>query len=262
MVELQEQWSNQCTTQLSIRAHKYLFFLTIHFHFSLSDAPAKLKKELDAVLILQADLDGSNKVLQLAWATIEKGNASPGVLDALASLECSHARLLTKAETLYSSLNVHDHFPKLTSVSLDFVWTLLMARNSKINIRKKAVGSFFEWDKLDCAVGGKDKPLGTCLVTGSIPISGILGTKLHQQTWRAIAKHQPVLMAAICKYNKYCEQLSQLHDSSWAVPLPAPLPTTLVDLCCDLTLMQDVWITPSVGEICNGSVFFSLSFLI
>ena len=56
-------------------------------------------------------------------------------------------------------------------------------------------------------------------------------------------------MAAIRKYNKYCEQLSQLHDSSWAVPLPAPLLTTLINLCCDLTLMQDVWITPLVGEI-------------
>ena len=134
----------------------------------MSDAPAKLKKELDAVLILQADLDGSNKVLQLARAMIEKGNASPGVLDALASLECSHTRLLTKAETLYSSLNVHDHFPELTNVSLDFVRTLLMAHDLKINICKRAVGSFFEWDKLDCAVSGKDKPLGTCPVTGSI----------------------------------------------------------------------------------------------
>jgi len=52
-------------------------------------------------------------------------------------------------------------------------------------------------------------------------------------------------MAAIRKYNNYCEQLSQLHDPTWTVPLPAPLPTTLDALRNDPTLMQDVWITPS-----------------
>ncbi|KAI6003806.1 hypothetical protein EDD15DRAFT_2360083 [Pisolithus albus] len=108
-----------------------------------------------------------------------------------------------------------------------------MARDLKINIRKRAIGSFFEWDKLDRAVGGKDKPLGT---------------KLHQQTRKAIAKRQPALMAAIRKYNAYCEQLSQLYDPSWAIPLPSSLPTKLVDLRNDVSLMEDVWITPSAGE--------------
>ena len=117
------------------------------------------------MLTLQADLDNSNKVLQLARATIEKGNASPGIMDVLASLERSHARLMTKAEALYSSLNMHDQFPELKNISLDFVQILLMARDLKINIRKRAVGTFFEWDKLDRAVGGKDKPLGASLAT-------------------------------------------------------------------------------------------------
>jgi len=202
------------------------------------------------VLTLQADLDSSSKVLQLARATIEKGNASSSILEALASLERSHARLVTKTEALYSSLNVHDRIPELKDVSLEFVRILLMARDLKINIRKRAVGSFFEWDKLDRAVGGKDKPLGASSVTGSLVLAeALLGTKLHQQTWKAIAKRQPALMAAIRKYNNYCEQLSQLHNPTWAIPLPAPLPTTLVDLRNDPTLMQDVWITPSTEEV-------------
>ncbi|KAI5985803.1 hypothetical protein EDC04DRAFT_2873645 [Pisolithus marmoratus] len=192
-----------------------------------------LKKELDTVLSLQAKLDTTTKVIQVAQATIEQGNVSPGILDALASMECSHTRLITKAEALYSSLNVHEQFPELTNISLDFVHMLLMARDLKINICKRAIGSFFEWDKLDQAVGGKDKPLGT---------------KLHQQTRKAIAKHQPMLMAAICKYNAYCEQLSQLYDPSWAIPLPSSLPTKLVDLQNDVSLMEDVWIAPSPGE--------------
>jgi len=214
------------------------------------DAPSRVKKELDNVLALQADLDSSSRVLQLARATIEKGNASSSVLDALASLERSHARLVTKTEALYSSLNVHDRIPELKDVSLEFVQILLMARDLKINIRKRVVGSFFEWDKLDRAVGGKDKPLGASSVTGPLVLSkALLGTKLHQQTRKAIAKHQPALMAAIRKYNTYCEQLSQLYNPTWVIPLPAPLPTTLVDLRNDPTLMQDVWITPSTGEV-------------
>ena len=56
-------------------------------------------------------------------------------------------------------------------------------------------------------------------------------------------------MVAIRKYNSYCEQLFHLHHSSWAIPVPTPLPTTLVDLQDDLTLMQDVWITLSVSEV-------------
>jgi len=120
------------------------------------------------VLALQADLDSSSKLLQLARATIEKGNATPSILDALGSLERSHAKLMTNAKALYSSLNVHDRFPELTNVSLDFVQTLLMAWDLKINIRKRAIGSFFEWDKLDRAVGGKDKPLGVTIVICSL----------------------------------------------------------------------------------------------
>ncbi|KAI6010341.1 hypothetical protein EDC04DRAFT_2580968, partial [Pisolithus marmoratus] len=131
IVALQEQWANQPAAQLSIRAHIYLFLFS-----TLSDAPTKLKKELDTVLSLQADLDMTTKVIQTAWATIERGNITSSILNALASMEHSHARLVVKAEALYSSLNVHEQFPKLTNVSLDFVCTLLMAHDLKINICK------------------------------------------------------------------------------------------------------------------------------
>ncbi|KAI6045221.1 hypothetical protein EDC04DRAFT_2925069 [Pisolithus marmoratus] len=178
IAELQEQWANQRAAQLSIRAY----------------APMKLKKELDTVLSLQAELDTTTKVIQVARATIERGNVSPGILDALASMERSHARLITKAEALYSSLNVHEQFPELMNISLDFVQSFI----SK------------------CA--------------------------------RPLRNSQPMLMAAIRKYNAYCEQLSQLYDPSWAIPLPSSLPTKLVDLRNDVSLMEDVWIAPSPGE--------------
>ncbi|KAG1887308.1 hypothetical protein F4604DRAFT_1917113 [Suillus subluteus] len=191
--DLEDQWADQKKSQLSIRAY----------------APARLKKELDVVLALQADLDASDRALQATRTVVEKGSVTEETLDALESLERSHDRLMNKVEVLYASLNVHDRFPELE-------------------------GSFFEWDKLDRAVGGANQALGT---------------KLHQQTRKAIAKRQPALMTMIHKFNSYCERLEDLYDPSWGVPLPAPLPTKLADLRNDPTLMEDVWITPSVGDV-------------
>ncbi|KAG2056661.1 hypothetical protein BDR06DRAFT_1005955 [Suillus hirtellus] len=199
--ELESEWSLQRHSQLSIRAH----------------APACLKKELDTVLALKADLDASDRALQTTRAMLEKESASDDTLEAL-----------------YSSLNVHERFPELHEVDLDFVYTLLMVWDLKMNVCKCAIASFFEWDKLDHAVGGTQQALGT---------------KLHQHTRKAIAKHQPALMTAIRKFNSYCERLESLYDPTWGIPLPAPLPTKLTELRCDPRLMEDIWITPSVGEI-------------
>lgn len=91
---------------------------------------------------------------------LEKELASDDTLEALQSLERGHDRLMDKVEALYSSLNVHDRFPELQGVNLDFVRTLLMVWDLKMNVRKCAIASFFEWDKLDCAVGGAQQALG------------------------------------------------------------------------------------------------------
>ncbi|KAG2115640.1 hypothetical protein DEU56DRAFT_932629 [Suillus clintonianus] len=216
--ELRSQWLHQQKSQLSIRTH----------------APARLKKELDIVLSLQTDLDTSHKALQAAKSILGKESASDDTIQALESLTNGHDRLITKVETLYVSLNIHDRFPELQGIDLEFVRILLTARDLKMNIRKRAIASFFEWDKLDRAVGGAQQALGT---------------KLHQQTRKAIAKRQPALMTAIRKFNSYCEQLESHYDISSGIPLPSPLPTKLADLRADPTLMEDVWITPSVGEV-------------
>lgn len=130
---------------------------------TLQDAPARLKKELDTVLALQADLDTSDRALQTTRAMLEKEFASDDTLEALESLERGHDRLMDKVEALYSSLNVHERFPELHDVNLEFVRTLLMARDLKMNVRKRAIASFFEWDKLDRAVGGAQQALGKVL---------------------------------------------------------------------------------------------------
>lgn len=75
-------------------------------------------------------------------------------------MEQTHSQMLEKIEGLYSSLNVQDRFPELEGVNLEFICILLLAHDLKMNIHKRTIGSFYEWDKLDCMVGGKNKALG------------------------------------------------------------------------------------------------------
>ena len=94
-------------------------------------------------------MDTTEKAIQTAKNAIEKGSTSDDTLSALGSLERTHGRLITKVDALYASLNVQTKFPELEGIGLDFVQILLLVCDLKINIRKWAIGSFFEWDKLD-----------------------------------------------------------------------------------------------------------------
>lgn len=65
---------------------------------------------------------------------------------------------------------------------------------------------------------------------------------MHQRTRAAITKRTPALMRAIRTFNKYCAKLSDLHDPSWSIPIPSPLPTHLAELRDRSDLLEDVWI--------------------
>ncbi|KAG6819938.1 hypothetical protein H0H93_007262 [Arthromyces matolae] len=209
---LREQWADQRQAQLSVRAH----------------APMRLKKELDAVLTLQGQMDAFDTAIDAIKKDLRSSSAPAASLKLLSSLQKSQEDLKEKGEALYASLNVHEAFPELKDVDLEFVRTLLMARDLKINIRKRAIGSFLEWDKLDQAAGGREKSLGT---------------KLHQVTRAAISKRAPALQSAIRKFNGYCETLATLNKPEYSIPLPQPLPVTLSELRESPTLMEDVWIS-------------------
>jgi hypothetical protein len=56
-------------------------------------------------------------------------------------------------------------------------------------------------------------------------------------------------MTALRKFNAYCERLGELYDPNCGIPLPLPLPTKLTELRNDQRLMEDIWITPSTGEV-------------
>ncbi|TFK54454.1 hypothetical protein OE88DRAFT_1624486 [Heliocybe sulcata] len=211
--ELRRQWEMQRAAQLSIRAH----------------APAQLKKELDVVLTLQAEIDDLERALSTAQTNLAKAAAPETSLVILQQLISTHSKLMSHAEALYASLNITDSFPHLQGVNYDFVRLLILARDLKMNIRKRAIASFLEWDRLDQAVGGHDNPLGT---------------KLHQQTRKTMSKRRPALLGAIRKFNKYCDALQQLHKLEWRVPVPSKLSTDLSTLKDDPILLQDVWIEP------------------
>ena len=139
--------------------------------FVTQDAPAKLKRDIDAVLNLQAELDLINHHFVTVQKAIDEDANNKEANHFLDSLRRTHERAIGKVEALYVSLNVADAFPEIQGLPLEFIRTLLMARDLKMNIRRRAIGTFFEWDRLDRAAGGRDQPLGKredtlrCLLT-------------------------------------------------------------------------------------------------
>jgi len=130
------------------------------FTEAFADAPARLKRELDAILVLQSEIENINRTIQTTKTSFSK--TIPDTTTVIKELESAHNDLVVKVEQLYTSLNIQDSFDDLDGIDFNFVHTLLLARDLKINIRKRAIGTFFEWDKLDRAVGGRNQPLGSC----------------------------------------------------------------------------------------------------
>jgi hypothetical protein len=70
------------------------------------------------------------------------------------------SRKYDQIEAVYSSLNLEGSYPELQSLPYEFVRALILARDLKINIRKRAIASFFETDRLQQASGGREQALG------------------------------------------------------------------------------------------------------
>ncbi|KAH6887237.1 hypothetical protein BKA70DRAFT_1122619 [Coprinopsis sp. MPI-PUGE-AT-0042] len=214
---VREQWDHQQSAQMSLQ----------------SQAPIRVKKELDSVLSLQAEIDSTQKTLESTRKALGTAdNAGCAAKSILNQLDKQQQDLAKRAEELYSSVNVAEAFPGLEGLQLKFVRGLLMARDMKINIRKRAIGNFFEWDRLKQASGGRDEPLGT---------------KLHQKARANIQKRAPALTNTIKRFNKKIDQLNDLYQPDWMIPLPEKLPTDLGKLKDDPNLLTDVWISTSTG---------------
>jgi hypothetical protein len=161
--ELRCEWVVQKAAQSSVRACKpSLPYITAFIPHPLStDAPARLKRELDKVLALQVQIDAvETSILEVKTTIAGDDSAAAPTHDILCCLQATHQALSDQAESLYASLNISGAFPELNSLLLEFVQTLLMMCDLKMNIRKRAVGSFQEWEMLDHAISGRREPLG------------------------------------------------------------------------------------------------------
>lgn len=72
---------------------------------------------------------------------------------------------------------------------------------------------------------------------------------MHQATCKAISRCQPALLRSIAKFNTYCEELEKLRLQGCHILIPSALSTQLNGLRNNISLYEDVWITPSIGEI-------------
>ncbi|KAG6914810.1 hypothetical protein DXG01_015200 [Tephrocybe rancida] len=206
------RWLNKGIQAQGQKARQILAELGIEEEV-LRKAPIRLKKELDTVLTLQGDLDACDKSLQATRLTLSKTSPTPNSLRILGNVQNYHEQARDHIEELYASLSVQESFPELHGVDLKFLRKLLVARDLKINVRKRAIGSFFEWDRLDQASGGTHQTLG------------------------------------LQKYNDICATLALTYDPNWAIPLPEPLPTELKLLRECPHLMQDIWISCPTEQV-------------
>ena len=68
------------------------------------------------------------------WKTILQGEAPTDSMATIVTMEQTQQQLQEESERLYALLNVHNLYPELQGMSLEFVRTLLLACNLKINI--------------------------------------------------------------------------------------------------------------------------------
>jgi hypothetical protein len=112
-------------------------------------------------LNLQSELETVENTIQSTRKFVTSLRSASGISKTvLDTLEARQQDIGQQVEALYASLNVHESFPELKGVELEFVRCLLLARDIKMNIRKRAVGSFNEYDKLNQAQGGAGAPIG------------------------------------------------------------------------------------------------------
>jgi hypothetical protein len=165
------------------------------------------------------------------------GLAAQGILDRLASARLA---LQEHLHSLYGVLDLPPELEELGDIDRHFLHVLIQCRETKVAIREKAVGTLFEMERMEQAVGGHNNALGGCLTFRvRWPTFGI-GTKLHQRTLKSIQRRRPALEKLIRKYNDYCAQLKLLYKPEYHIPLPQSMSNNLYEVREDTYLLEDV----------------------
>jgi hypothetical protein len=142
-----------------VSTHGFVYFLA-HDCVHCPDTPNELKKSLANVLALQGQIESVEIELNRMQGLMKHETLSAEATTILKNMEDHYTLLKSQVDALFTALNVSQDFPEVKGATVEFLQTLLLARDLKANIRKRAVGSFHEWDCLDQAVGGKANPLG------------------------------------------------------------------------------------------------------
>lgn len=124
----------------------------------------ELKRQLEVVMALQDDIVRVEEDIVAAEDVLHDREAGSMTREHLRQLRATQADLLRRAENLYAALKVEEVFPNLMEYGAEFAKALVMAYDAKCILRHKLIGRFFEWHRLDRAVGGIGAPLGTRII--------------------------------------------------------------------------------------------------
>ncbi|KAH7084055.1 hypothetical protein BKA62DRAFT_628235, partial [Auriculariales sp. MPI-PUGE-AT-0066] len=203
---IRHQWQLQRAAQLSVR----------------SMTKPRLKHELQAVMRIQDDIDKVDDDIDAAEDALSRGSSASDARRMrvqLRELRAHHRTLRAAADALYDALNVEETLPHYRQYSQKFVRLLIEAYDAKCITRHKLIGRFFEWDRLNRAVGTKD----------------------HQCGLGNLDRTRKSTLKCLARYNDLCEQIAQLEPGD-DLALPQPLDTDLVKLRDSPALLEDVWI--------------------
>ena len=123
--------------------------------------PRRLKRELDAVLALQDQIEDIRGALSAAEASIQgaPAGAKRSAQAKIRILRQLQGDLVLQAEELYTTLDVGEGFPQIRDFGMQFTRTLVLAHDAKRRAQRLLRGRLQEQDKLNRATGGTDNPL-------------------------------------------------------------------------------------------------------
>jgi hypothetical protein len=159
----------------------------------------------------------------------------------LTRMESAKREFQAEIDSLYASLELPPELEALGNVDRKFLHLLIQCREAKTVIRHKALGTLFEMDRLEQAVGGANSPLGESrMYIGTVIAHKGVGTKLHQRTLKSIQKRRPAIEKLIRRYNEFCATLKSMYRTEYQIPLPQPLSDNLYQVRDDSYLLEDV----------------------
>jgi hypothetical protein len=119
-----------------------------------------LTRELESVLKLHEDIEQLTVSAEQLISEYAKDPQSESTKAITTNLQALLKPKYEQLEAVYSSLNVDSSFSEFKGLPYEFARNVILLRALKINIRKRAIASFFEWDRLRQSSAGREQALG------------------------------------------------------------------------------------------------------